>query len=89
MQLLYPVTVGGQEVTTLDMRRPKVKDDLAIQAMGKSEGEREVMLFAVLCGVGPEVIRELDQGTDYTELQRTYEGFFGLGTTTSGSPARS
>jgi hypothetical protein len=87
--LQYPVTVAGQEYKKLTMRRPKVKDDLAAQAQAKSEGEREAFLFAILTGVPPEVIRELDQAADYARLQEEYQGFFTSTPTTSDSPGRS
>lgn len=81
--LTYPVTVAGQEYKSLTMRRPKVKDDLASHAEGKTEAEREVILFAALCGVPRDVIRELDQAADYARLQKEYEGFFDLTPPTS------
>jgi hypothetical protein len=73
--LEYPVTFGGQEYKTLTMRRPKVRDDLASQS-APTKGEQEVVLFATLCGVPPDVIRDLDQAADYVRLQDLYNGFF-------------
>lgn len=70
----YPVTVAGKEHKTLTMRRPKVKDQKAAQKMGGSDDEREIMLFANLCDVTPDVIDELDMA-DYGAVQETYSGF--------------
>lgn len=76
IDLDFPVTVAGQEYKALTMRRPKVKDDLAAQREAKGEGEREAILFALLCGVPREIIHELDLTTDYKKLQDTYTDFF-------------
>jgi len=71
----YPVEFEGQAVKTLSMRRPKVRDDLAKERGGTSPGAQEVQLFADLCGVKADLIRELDMA-DYGKLQEAYAGFF-------------
>lgn len=74
--LKYPVQLNGVEYKELTMRRSKVADRLAVAAMrDKSDEEKEITLFANLCDVAPDVIRELDEA-DYPALQKVYMGFF-------------
>ncbi|WP_316347607.1 phage tail assembly protein [Desulfuromonas acetoxidans] len=72
--LKYPVTVDGQEHQAITIRRPRVKDQLAVTKMKASEAQQEVCLFANLTEVSPAVIEELDL-IDYQSLQDTYRGF--------------
>ena len=73
-KLDYPVTVDGDKITALDMRRAKVRDQLIAEKSGDTESEQEVALFANLCEVTPETIKELDIA-DYVKLQEVYKGF--------------
>lgn len=74
--LKYPVTVDGVSITELNMRRSRVKDRLAVAKMkDKSDEEKEILLFANLCEVSPDVIRELDEA-DYPSVQKVYMNFF-------------
>ncbi|MCU7933741.1 MAG: phage tail assembly protein [Candidatus Thiodiazotropha sp. (ex Dulcina madagascariensis)] len=77
IELKYPVTVKGMKYSFLTMRRPKVRDQLAAEKAGVTHAEREATLFANLCDVVPDVIKELDM-TDYGQLQECYEGFLVL-----------
>jgi hypothetical protein len=70
----HPVTIGGVEVKTLRMRRPKVKDQLASERSGGTNADKEVKLFANLCEVTPATIEELDL-VDYKKIQDEYSGF--------------
>ena len=72
--LKYPVTVDGIEVTTLTMRRAKVRDSRDAQRDGGSSAEAEIRLFANLCEVTPAAIEEIDMA-DYARIQKVYEGF--------------
>lgn len=72
--LKYPVTVDNQEYTTLTMRRPRVRDQLAVEKIKGSEGHREVRLLANLADVSPQVLEELDM-MDYGALQEAYRDF--------------
>lgn len=72
--LKHPVTVDGIDVTTLSMRRPRVRDLLAADKGAKGDAEREIRMFSNLCEVPPAVIEELDLA-DYTTLQEVYRGF--------------
>ena len=77
IELKYPVTIDGTEVSVLHMRRPKVRDQLLMDKagkVGKSEGEREVLLFANLCEIAPESLEGVDM-SDYRKLQEAYTSF--------------
>ena len=72
--LKYPVTVNGQQMEQLTMRRPKVKDTLAANKAKGSDADREITLFANLCEQTPHTIEELDMA-DYQQLQERYTSF--------------
>jgi len=74
IKLKYPIDVAGEKITSLNLRRPKVRDMLAADKTGGSEAEKEVAMFANLCEVSRDAILELD-GADYGQLQKTYSGF--------------
>ena len=73
IKLSYPVASAGAEVTEISMRRPKVGDMLV--GKKQSDEEKEVAIFANLCQITPEAIREMDLG-DYKKLQEAFQGFF-------------
>ena len=76
IELRYPVEVDGRKLTTLTMRRPKVRDDRdARRIAGDDDAARELALFGNLCGEAPELIEELDLA-DYHRLQQAFRGFF-------------
>jgi len=73
--LKYPVKVKGVDYTALTLgRRLKVKDLLQADRQGGSAGEQEVIQFALMCGVAPDVIEELD-AADYKALQNKAKAF--------------
>lgn len=74
ISLNFPVSVGNEVVSELTMRRPKVRDQIAANHQTKDAAEQEITLFANLCEVTPDTIREMDM-KDYRELQRVYSGF--------------
>jgi len=74
IELEHPVTVEGQEVSSLNIRRPKVRDMMVADATATTDGAKEVAMFANLCEVDEKVIHELDLA-DYQKLQETYQGF--------------
>jgi len=74
IELKYPIDVAGEKITSLNLRRPKVRDMLAADKASGSDAEKEVNLFANLCEVSPDAIMELD-GSDYSQLQKTYSSF--------------
>jgi len=73
--LKHPITVEGVAVSVLHLRRPKVRDRLAADKMGKTDAEKEIALIALLAEVTPETLYELDMA-DYGEVQQVLSGFF-------------
>ena len=52
LELLFPVTVNGTVYQSLNIRRSKVKDRLAVSKLNLSDEEREIRLLSNLCEVG-------------------------------------
>lgn len=57
--LQYPVTVDGEEITALHIRRPKM-GDLKRGQKHKDDLEKTIHLIADLAEVTPKVVEELD-----------------------------
>ncbi len=74
IELQYPVKSGETEITELNIRRPKVRDQVAADSSKGSDSAREVRFFANLCEVDEKTIGSLDL-VDYKKLQGAYEGF--------------
>jgi len=74
IDLDYPIPGDGGTIKQLTMRRCKVRDQKVAGRTGKTDEERETILFANLCSVKPDVIDELDM-VDYQKLQETYNSF--------------
>lgn len=76
IELSFPVKIDGIETSVLQMRRPKVKDQLVFERRGQnmSDAEREIRLFANLCEVSPEDIETLDL-MDYAKVGKQYADF--------------
>lgn len=51
LELLFPVTVNGTVYQSLNIRRSKVKDRLAVSKLNLSDEEREIRLLSNLCEV--------------------------------------
>ncbi|UIP93371.1 phage tail assembly protein [Wolbachia endosymbiont of Anopheles demeilloni] len=47
-------------VSELTLRRPKVRDRLAVERMGNSDAEKEVALIANLANISREAVEECD-----------------------------
>ena len=73
IKLQYPLHVNGRELTEIQLRRPKVRDRLAVEKMSANQAEKEVRFIANLCELAPDEIEELDMA-DYTKLQETVSG---------------
>jgi hypothetical protein len=73
IDLEYPVKIAGATIQVLTMRRSTVGDVLTANRI-KDEIEREIVLFANLCQVTPEDIRNLDL-KDYSKLQEVFRSF--------------
>ena len=74
IELKYPIKMDGAEVSVLRLRRPKVRDMLAVEKSGEHDAEKEIQLFANLCEVKAEDLHDLDMA-DYGQLQKAYQGF--------------
>lgn len=72
--LKYPIKVDGKEAKELTLIRPTVKDMRLADAGGKTEGERELALFAGLLGICPADLDGMDMA-DYKQVQEAYAGF--------------
>lgn len=70
-----PITVDGISFSELTIRRPKVRDYLAIERLDGSELSREVTLTANLASVTKETIEELYLD-DYVKVQEVLKDFF-------------
>lgn len=84
--LEYPIENNGEQITTLSMRRPKVRDQRLAHKMKGDDSDKEVQLFANLCEVSTDVIDELD-AVDYGQLQEQYKDFLSLKKEPSEEPA--
>ena len=74
INLEYPITVDGVEVSSVAMRRPNVADQLAFEDGKGSEAHRTVLMMANLCDVPPGSIKQLD-GADFAKLVEVFQGF--------------
>ncbi|WP_339048008.1 phage tail assembly protein [Candidatus Mesenet endosymbiont of Phosphuga atrata] len=70
-----PITIDSTSISELTLRRPKVRDYLAIDRLDGSDLAREVALTANLASVIKETIEELDI-IDYVKIQEVLRGFF-------------
>ncbi len=75
VKLDNPITVDGISVSELTVRRPKVRDYLAIERINGSDLNKEVTLTANLTSVAKEAIEELDIA-DYVKVQEVLKDFF-------------
>ena len=57
--LQYPVTVAGETITELHLRRPKMRDMKRAQKH-KDDLEKSIHMIADLAEVAPAVVEELD-----------------------------
>ncbi|WP_264735355.1 phage tail assembly protein [Wolbachia endosymbiont (group A) of Rhinocyllus conicus] len=70
-----PITVDGVSVAELTIRRPKVRDYLAIERLNGSDLSKEITLTANLTSVTKETVEELDIA-DYAKVQEVLKDFF-------------
>ncbi|MDX5487747.1 MAG: phage tail assembly protein [Wolbachia endosymbiont of Andrena praecox] len=75
VKLDNPITVDGISVSELTIRRPKVRDYLAIERLNGSDLSKEVTLTANLTSAAKESIEELDIA-DYVKVQEVLKDFF-------------
>jgi hypothetical protein len=74
VRLNHPIQVNGQQIVELQLRRPKVRDRLAVEKMNGADAEKEIRFIANLCEVAPTDIEELDM-SDYARVQDALTDF--------------
>jgi hypothetical protein len=74
IKLRSTATIAGAKINVLRMREPIVADDLALEAMKGTAVAREIQLFANLCEVAPDDIKNLTR-RNYNRLQEAWENF--------------
>jgi hypothetical protein len=67
--LEFPIKISGVDCNRVTMRRPKLRDRLAVTRNSPSLGadEQEVQFIATLCELSPDEIESLDM-SDYSRL---------------------
>lgn len=80
--LHIPVTVENVTHEKLNIRRPKVRDRLAVERIKKTDAEKEIAMIANLAEVSVEAIEELDLA-DYGKVQEVLQGFLAPAPVTS------
>lgn len=74
--LSFPITVEGQKITSLTMRRPKTADRLWAEKQKSDDFAKIVSVAARLCNVAPADIAELDD-LDMKKVDDQYAAFRG------------
>ena len=74
IELEYPITVEGREVSSVTMRRLKVADLMAYDKMKCSEAERDLRTLSNICELPPAAFHEMD-AADYLELRDVMQSF--------------
>ncbi len=72
--LSYPVNTDSKEIKELEIRRPKLRDQLIANKSGESAEDKEVKLLSLLCSVDEEVIHDLDM-IDFFKIQEQITNF--------------
>jgi len=72
--LIAPVTIGNNTYEQISIRRPKVRDRLAVERMKKTDAEKEIAMIANLAEVSVDVIEEIDLA-DYAKIQEVLQNF--------------
>ncbi len=74
IKLTEPIKIDGILVSELTLRRPKVRDRLAVERMSNNDAEKEVALIANLASISREAVEELDLA-DYSKIQGALQDF--------------
>lgn len=74
IELEQPIQLDGRTLSTVTMRRVKVKDMLVHDKRAGSDGEKELHLIANLCELPPSALEDMDMA-DYGELQGVLKSF--------------
>lgn len=75
IQLSKAYTLGNQERDYVNMREPRVRDNLNVSKI-KEEEQREITMLANLCEITIDEIEELTLN-DYSRLTHAFLGFIG------------
>lgn len=72
IKLLFPIRDGeGKEITELNVRRAKVRDIKRMNELQGSDADKEVYMLALLTGLVPEDLEDLDIA-DYANVQKAF-----------------
>ena len=82
IKLTTPITMNGTQIAEVTLRRPKVRDRLAVERMGTTDAEKEVALIANLTELSKDTISELDL-LDYSLIQEALQGFLLVSSTSA------
>jgi hypothetical protein len=74
IKLIEPIKIDGVNISELTLRRPKVRDRLAVERLGTNDAEKEVALIANLADIPKDAVEELDLA-DYAKIQEALQGF--------------
>lgn len=80
IKLNESIKIDGINVSEVSLRRPKVRDRLAVERMGTNDAEKEVALIANLADIPREAVEDLDLA-DYAKIQEVLQGFLLVQTT--------
>ena len=78
IELAVPVSVDGNVITELSLRRPKVRDLRALEeaTQGKpSQLDQGAALLSLLAGIPEAAVEEMD-ATDFARASEVIAGFF-------------
>ena len=73
----YPITIDGTEITSIFMRRPKMRDEISYTEAKGSQGKKLLSLLASLTQIAPEDLMGLD-ATDSDRLFLAYQKMKGI-----------
>lgn len=83
IELTHPIQANGEQLSVLELRRPKVKDLKALdQATG--EVERVSLLIVALASIPPSSVDEID-AEDFARIAEVVGGFLGHHPPTGGT----
>jgi len=74
IKLNEPIKIDGVSILELTLRRPKVRDRLAVERLGTNDAEKEVALIANLADIPKDAVEDLDLA-DYAKIQEALQGF--------------
>lgn len=74
IKLTETIKMDGVVISELTLRRPKVRDRLAVERLGNSDAEKEVALIANLADIPKDAVEDLDLA-DYAKIQEALQGF--------------